>query len=98
MPVLNSAPRVARNLTCHAPARRNASPGLPRAPHKPSGSRAMPPVRSPPPSKRGRRSPHDLHLVGLDFKDDPDLVRLGPGILVLAQVFLGEGIDMRVCT
>src|ERR1700727_2406103 len=49
------------------------------------------------PSQIGPRSAHHLHLVGLDFKDDSDLVRLSPWILVLAQVFLGEGIDMRVC-
>ena len=38
-----------------------------------------------------------LHRGGLDFKRDPDLARLGPRVLVLPEVFLGEEIDVRRC-
>src|SRR5271163_2712910 len=48
------------------------------------------------PLVRGR-SALGLYRSGLNFKRDPDLARLGPGIFVLPKVFLGEGIDMRRC-
>jgi hypothetical protein len=38
-----------------------------------------------------------LYRSGLNFERDPDLARLGPGIFVFPEVFLGEGIDVRRC-
>src|SRR3984957_5871673 len=79
--------------------RRMGEPGVARYTTNPSLAvlTANRPPSDAAPSQIGPRSAHHLHLVGLDFKDDSDLVRLSPWILVLAQIFLGEGIDMRVC-
>src|SRR6202453_883853 len=42
-------------------------------------------------------STHDLHSRRLDFKSDPDLAGFAIRVFVLAQIFLGEGVDMRGC-
>src|SRR6516164_4449683 len=63
----------------------------------PDRPRATPVMRSQTSCKRGSWSAQDLHRSGLYFKSDPDIARLGPRILVLPKVFLGQGIDVRRC-
>src|SRR5580693_8916335 len=70
-----------------------------RAPRRPRITfwESMPRRRSPTSCETGSGSAHDLHFVGLNLKRDPDFARLAVGVLVLSEIFLGEGINVPRC-